>query len=467
MKIIYTVKSREKKYKYLQLYEIVTDKEKKLFAAHLQTAGARKTIERTIHDFYTKKVNRKNADLRRDCIRLFGSENNSDYHKISNGLSDLYKLLRQFLVLREANQDSEIKDLLYSRLLDKRGAENLRLQHDKAVRKKLTDTERADIWTPYHLTRYLHDIYFRNGLKDGSEKHLIEEGLTTLQDFYDGLLLKYTVEAINIERVTGQRIKQSDLSEITKIVERTNVTRPLANRFYVLIYRLLTHGDPTQVAELQSFVTEYKDVLRPEERLTAVLHISNFLVIRVKRGVPGAMNAMLQNYKFALSENLLTLGGVLDKTTYENIINVACSSSEFVWAEKFATQYRDYLQPTLREDTYRFAQAVITYEKGDAAGVILLLDKYEPADFFQGFRFRALRLFASALADEDFDCETECDNFRRYVQRKNLSEEHKTAMLNFVTLFRERYRFDVNLEDWRKKTEHTKPLYFRSKLLKI
>ncbi len=460
------MKNALKKYKYLRLFESLTAKEQRRFAEYLRTFSAAKAVSLQIHDYYLSKKRRRAVDLHRDCAALFGVDNTSNYTKISNGLSDLFGLLRDFLVREESLHRPQVRDLLFMRILERKKADKLSEQYAKQMQKGFAKRDAPDLWQPFFQTRLLHDSYFRNGTKTPADAPLVEAGMESLRDFYRGVHLKYAVEMFNTERVTGRKSETFDPTETAKIIAATDADSPLLNRFYARLYSFLRAPAMPTVRSLQQIVRT-ETTLSATDRMIAVLHIANYLVAEVRRGNRAALSAALENFKFGLAQGLLVHEGEMDKTVYENVINAACATEEFAWAEAFCHDYKDRLRPDLRADTYRLARACIAYDSGKKQDVITMLKDFEAADLFQNLRVRSLRLFCLYHAAAEADIESECDNFRRFVKRNKMSDRNKTAALNFIALFKKAARPDADFAALKREAAAVETLFLRSRLLRF
>lgn len=451
---------------YLNLYSSLTTKEKHLFSNYVQVYCTKKTVLLQIHNYYKKTSRRTLADLEKDYQTIFEEPTATKYVKLSNGLSDLFITLKDFLVQQKVLEKSRIYDVLLSEALKEKKLRKLHAQHRKKMLKKFSTEKKIDLWSPFYQTQLYHDTYFRNGLKTGKKLYLLESGLQTLEDFYEGLRLKYAVEIINVQKVTGQKSTVIDVEKELQKIEKNKRKGSIINQFYSIVFRFLVYPNQKEADELQEFMNKNKALLFKDEQLIGIIHLINFLARQISSGVQGAEKQAFANYKFGLEEQLLIQDQVMDKTVYENIIDVACLCNDFSWAIEFIDNFKKYLPEELREDTYQLALASILFHSGKYKEVLKMLENLELADIFQNLRLRSLRLRTYCELNEIENIENECSTFRRFVKRSKLSSHAEDAALNFIFLLKKITNIDVDFQKLEIEINETEHLFCRSWLLK-
>lgn len=451
---------------YINLYSSLTTKEKHLFSNYLQVFCTKKTVLLLIHDYYKKTSRRTLADLKKDHQTIFEEPTATKYVKLSNGLSDLFIALKDFLVQQKVLENSRNYDALWSEILEEKKLRKLHTQHRKKVLKNFSTEQKIDLWSPLYQTQLYHDTYFRNGLKTGKELHLLESGLQTLEDFYEGLRLKYAVEIINVQKVTGQKSAVIDIEKELQRIEKNKKKVSIINQFYSIVFRFLVYPNQKEADELQIFINKNRAFLFKEEQLIGVIHLINFLARQISGGVKGAEKQALANYKFGLEEQLLIHDQVMDKTVYENIVDTASLCHDFFWAKEFIDNFKKYLPEELREDTYQLALATIAFHNGQYKDVLKMLRNLELADVFQNLRLRSLRLRTYCELNEIGNIDNECSTFRRFVKRSELSSHTENAALNLISLLKKMMTIDVDFQKLETEINGTEHLFCRSWLLK-
>jgi hypothetical protein len=142
--------------------------------------------------------------------------------------------------------------------------------------------------------------------------------------------------------------------------------------------------------------------------------------------------------KFALQYKLYNEEAKISNIKFVNIVNTACASGAFKWAEDFIKNHQNLLPEEAREDVAVLSRAIIAYEQKEYDNVIKLLRDRNFSDESDSMRARVFTLRAMVELEEDADDINEyCATFERWLYRhKDNNQEMIAPNLLFVQITR-------------------------------
>lgn len=170
----------------------------------------------------------------------------------------------------------------------------------------------------------------------------------------------------------------------------------------------------------------------PSQHRDLYMTAINFCIRRQNKGDRSYTQKALQLYRQALSAGVLLENGTLPKYTYHNINALAHLAGEGNWAEAFLAENRDLLEPSIRENIYRYNLAICCFRKGDYSATMHLLRDVETSDVFEQLDIRRMLLRAYYALQEWQALAPLLDSFKAILLRKKGLGYHRESYLNLV-----------------------------------
>ncbi|MEM9836948.1 MAG: hypothetical protein AAF828_10620, partial [Bacteroidota bacterium] len=100
-------------------------------------------------------------------------------------------------------------------------------------------------------------------------------------------------------------------------------------------------------------------------------------------------------------------------------------------------EYKDYLPPTERENSYRYNQAIYHFRKGDYDIASTLLQQVNFKDPLYNLTARSMLLKMHYEMEEWEMLEAHLDNFQLYIRRQRKLSYHRENYLNLIRFVRQ------------------------------
>ena len=121
-------------------------------------------------------------------------------------------------------------------------------------------------------------------------------------------------------------------------------------------------------------------------------------------------------------------------THFQNIVNTACTVSDFEWVNKFVEEYAPFLPAKIRAENVSLVQAAIAFEGKDFRKVIALTEKPQFKDEIHLLRMRVYQL--RAMYELDLDCTNVFNTYYTYlVRHRKPVAKYKESAIAFMGVF--------------------------------
>ena len=162
----------------------------------------------------------------------------------------------------------------------------------------------------------------------------------------------------------------------------------------------------------------------------------NFCIKRMNSGEKPFVARAFELYRFGLENRLLLENGHLSPYAYNNILLIALTLGERVWALDFLEKWKPLLPEKERENTFLHNQSLFFYRTGDYENAMSVLQKVE---FREPLRFLESRRMLLRIYHElgHFDALASLlDSLRIYLYRKNGLGYHRGSYLNLIKIMK-------------------------------
>jgi hypothetical protein len=214
---------------------------------------------------------------------------------------------------------------------------------------------------------------------------------------------------------------------------------------YYYAYHALTNTDDDEPLDqlLQILQSPDQYFVAHEARGTILLAV-NCCIRRINAGRLDYLENVLNLYEIGLKQGVFFEGGFLSRFTYNNIIVAALRLKRYDWAQQFALQYADRIDPTYREGTKAYNLALIAYQQGRHNDALDLLQQITKNDKLHQLDARRMLLRIYYDLHEWDALESLLDSFKLYIYRQKDLGYHRPHYLNLIRFVRARIRINPN-----------------------
>lgn len=122
------------------------------------------------------------------------------------------------------------------------------------------------------------------------------------------------------------------------------------------------------------------------------VYLLNYTILKANQGENLFNKENFKLYKIGLEEKLLVENERFDENTFLNCFTIAVSQKEFIWAENFLHNYKQYIDEKNVNDTSVLCKSYLSFFKQDFVEVIKLIASYHFERFADKFRAKSLLL---------------------------------------------------------------------------
>lgn len=444
------------------LKKLKTD-EVSAFHKHLKQLRGKASIPIRVFD-YARKLHpdfkdKKKMDIDYAYRKIFGKPDldpDAGQTNLFNTLSDLYLLLREFLIAEKIRKDKRMSELLWLDFLQERGFKVPFAKQTGALYEKMTTQSRV-----------LSESYMKNaGTALLQFKALAQNtkspDIEAMQQCLD--ILKIYIETIQVKMecqlATVKKLRPASPEEEGDKVQKEpeHITQDAMQKHSLLlevykdIREMIEHDDEDLFNKIEKTFIEYIDRIEIDELQNMMGYLRNFIAgkLRKDRNSPWAAKLHQLN-RFRLQYDPYARRGIMTITQFTNIVNTACAVGEIVWAESFVAEYGSQLPANIQDAAVKLSEATILFEKKKFEEVIDLLNSIQQADIKEivdemRFRMLMLRCYFELKRKSDFITHY-CIAFEAMLLRANKpKKEHVEAALEFVRICKMILKMNTNKE---------------------
>jgi hypothetical protein len=342
-------------------------------------------------------------------------------NKISKLMSELVKLVDQFIVERLSPVDLLNEKLILLRFYYNKNLTKI-FESLKRDFLELLETSFEGARKSYHLYQY-EELVVSGELKINNRIANYDGVYRQLHDFY------------NAEKLRWENLALINLHP-NLILEEPKST------YYSIHYnlnKLLKSNSEEDFLQLFEAMGTFKGKII-EEELSEILNILlNFTIQKLAEGKINYYKHSAAIFEEMMLANVfVSIDGLIKMSSYKNYITVLIRLGELEKATQFLEEYKIYLAPEIREETYLFNKALLQFEKGDFYLVLDILNKIKLNDIF--YKINQKRLMIKTFYELQktnttyFDIlYNQLNAFKKYIYtEKSLPEINIEMHKNFI-----------------------------------
>ncbi len=403
------------------------------------------------------RLNDKNLKEERIFQQVISKEESFDRQKLKDVMSNLSKIIEQFLTNKKLEERAVIETTLLAESFRDRKMDTLFFN---TINRAITLANKEPIPSKHlYLSELNYKFYDHPHANQNAEpqrhKVYLKETIDHLDTFYIINKLKYSCEVLIRQRIYNETWEDPEFkNKLNFFIEHmANDALPLIKAFRIAAKTLL---NPTEQGywTFKNYCKKHKEAIRPEG-ITLFRLLTNVLFsVKIKNG---RLVEFFDLYKFGLDEDFLVHSNYMNVDDFNNIIHISYRLGEFKWAENFITNYIDYL-PGHKEriNIEKFYKSYIYFGQQKYLTVIDTLEEIKYVDFSYGIRKHVLMLKSiyelRNTEDTIFELKSSCITYRGYLyrNRKRIGKSIKVANENFIKILLRIYEapyIDVQKQD--------------------
>lgn len=389
----------------------------------------------TLLDFLLKYIHSNIIPNKTDLHQqIFSKKIPYNDYKIRLALSDLLKLVEDYIVY-EQNQKKELhKQLALTQYYRKVGLE----KHFNRVQRKAHQVLET---TPYQN----HEYYLaKNHLEwelyelASSKKRDIDINLQELGQNFDlsyfsvklrqACILKAQQAFYNIE-YDFQWVEQM----LLYIHQRDWQDIPAISLYYYAYQMAANPEKDENFTYLKQQILKYSSLFPPNEIKEIYLLAINYCIKKLNYGKRDFAQEILKLYKKGLEIGCFLEKEILSQFTYANIVAAGLMVNDYNWTANFIEQYRTKLKKDVRQSAYYFNSARLAYVKDKNYEIALnFLQKISEKDLLNTLNAKILQLRIYYEIKEYSLLESHLEAMTNFIRRKEVIGYHKDNYLNII-----------------------------------
>lgn len=284
-----------------------------------------------------------------------------DDKKLRKLMSKLTGNLQDFIVLKEAQEQSEYQQLLIQALA-RRGARQLFEQDTKARIQDCENKPVQGIAQYRELAWYYHQWHFSDTGQFPAEDSKIVPALENMERFFTLAILEYDLEIL-IRRKTREEPAQPYFAEYVR--HFASVQLKEKNPIVALFFRLRelytgSGNNPLFIETYQLYLDMELGMSRFERQLAWKI-LCQYLIRQSNEGSMADRRILFDLYKSGLEKGMMPEQELMNKKTFTNIAISGIMVSEFEWALAFIERYCKWLDIREQEATKDLVMAFWNY----------------------------------------------------------------------------------------------------------
>ncbi|NUO03736.1 MAG: hypothetical protein HUU01_24240 [Saprospiraceae bacterium] len=356
--------------------------------------------------------------------------------RLRHEMSDLLKLLREFLVWQELAQQPLQHNFFLLHALRKRGLEKNFALVLRETENYLADENMQGAFSgnldQFRLEIEKHQWAMRS---KRDPDFSFEKMANNLNAWYVGQLLQIACIEHSQQALLHREKRGVEWIEplLREIPGRPQEQLPGVALYYYGYHMITDPDDSEPVRIFRDLLEQHQGrLLRDEARELLMLAI-NHGIRRINEGDKAALQPTLDFYLLGLEKGLLQdEKGVLTKYTYNNILMNFLALQEWGKAAQFLEQYRPQLPPKEQENTYRYNLAIYHFRRGDFGTTLELLRNVNFPDAMYNLEARKMLLkiyFEQGASDA---LESTLENLLTWLRRHGEIGYHREMYRNLA-----------------------------------
>jgi len=387
--------------------------------------------------------------------------------------SDLLKLVEQFLIQQEFEEDPFMAQAYLLRSIKRKKLKKLHNSTLKTVKEIPSKISHRD--GNYYLGQFLIETSYDQLISDFEEKKTektnLEEMSQLIDYFYIGEKLKIYCEVLSRKKVAKHEYDISLIEETVAFAEKPNYQRVPFIAMYYQIFKMYTEPQELEhYYKFQQLLIESSHFFPRSEEKNFYGLAQNYCINQINQGNSQFVKELFSVYKNLLDKGFFSTEGSLESWEFRNIVVVGLRNGEYEWTENFINRYIGILPSEIRDNAYSFNLSQLYFYQKKYNNVIKLLQEVEYNDYITNLNAKTTLIMTYYEVDEIDPLYNLLESFRVYLNRnKEIPSARKTNFKNLIKFTKRLISLPPNetkaLKVLRAEVESTKNISSRDWLL--
>ncbi|TVR79461.1 MAG: hypothetical protein EA412_06580 [Chitinophagaceae bacterium] len=299
------------------------------------------------------------------------------------------------------------------------------------------------------------DNFFINRKKKAGTNHLQQKS-DSLDLFFIANKLEYWCDMLNRSNVLNIDYDYPLMEEIIRLIHSDKekyLSISAIKNYYFILLTLKEPENEIHFFQLKKNLSADSSAIAENEEKVLFDYAQNYCIKRINKGDSLFLEELLFLYKEMIHRELIYESGFFPASDFKNVITIACRTKSFDWAEDFIFQYKEKLEPGIREHVFQYNLASLYYEKGDYDKALELLNKVEFTDIYFALGGRSMLMKIYFELNEHDALNWHLDAFINYLRRNKLVSKYQYSVhINFIRFTRKAFQLKSDTE-WKSKKE--------------
>ena len=423
-----------KKSKLITIFRNLSKKEIKELGKYLCSPIVNQQDE-LIHLFeYIKDClsNKQEPNKEEAFLKIYPGKKFDDV-KIRLCMSNLFKLIEQFLVYKEFNQDKIRNKIMLASIYRKR---NLESYFDRTLNDLYHIQDKEALRNAaYYNNNYLiqqEEYSFRSNKNRTAAMNL--QSLSDSNDLvYLAQKLKNSCFILSHQRVYKTEYHFGLLDAAIEYIENSSLLEHPAISIYYYCYQSLLNPEQEHFfLKFKTLMVENEQHFPREEMSNLFILAINYCIKRINENKQHYVGVGLELYKSGLQNALLTEDNRISRFAFNNIVAMSIKMKELEWAENFIQKYKNFLEKKHRDSTVSLNLARLSYVTKDYDNVLVHLQKSDFKDLLNNLIAKTIMMKVYFELSAFKLLESHLDTMRIFIKRKKIIGYHQQNYLNII-----------------------------------
>lgn len=287
--------------------------------------------------------------------------------QFANKIRYLIDFIESYTIYIHTNEDKQYRKVILKNILKKKGLNEESERIRNSFLKHYENTEKQGMWQFYQQFEILHNKYHDsiNNISDSKKgQDIFQDMFIALDDFLIVSKLKIACEALMRNKFLNEK---NQIPLITAIELEASYLAPNSYiiQMYLQVLRLIKEEADWDIIKLNKFFKKHKDKLYREDLhflLISLINYINDIINKTKE--KAAHKAALDFYRMLLDEVYLKVNQEIHPSLLKNIIVLALSLDQKLFAEQIVNKYSNKIISREKESNLQLYKAImLCYEK--------------------------------------------------------------------------------------------------------
>jgi len=420
-----------------KILQVLSNDEVKRFGRTLKNKNVLKRLFTYLND------SKKDLDDIDKMVKyVFGNQVHANPQKyLRTKSSDLYKLLKNWLIAKELETDELTQNKLLANTFKRRQLYALHLEYLQESSKAVAAQQYQDIWYHSEQLQLAHQLYFRSNNNFRSTE--AAENFAKIKHHFDEFCA--LAQSMYLIEQHGRYImlKSPKIWDESKIYIGNSPENPLTVLYKLLLKINQNPDNKIYKHILLPLFKEHINALHPEDRSTLITLQLNYVISRIRAGEMNFVEECYKAYRTAIDKKYLECKNPLNTGHFLNAVVIAAGTEELEWCEQLIRNAPARLEGEV-ENIVRLAEAFLHFYKKDMEKTRQLLNEITFKSLIDRLRLRSLKaqfyyeLFRTGKEKDSELLMDYLNAYEKFIRRKKrrIGNDLRDSNINLINLLK-------------------------------